>query len=89
MDLKTFMLNTTNPVSEANIPISVPSENQMARNKSIIRQAFESHLLSEAGMNWLVLASDPWHDNKVDNFKGIPDSSVGNSVVMSVTQEIS
>lgn len=39
-------------------------------------------------MRWLVLATDPWHDNPVSDVHGMPDSEIGDSLVFPVTQEL-
>jgi len=84
---KNYNMNTNNPIVESS-GMEKPSEAMMAKARRVIAEAKNSGNLSNSGFEWLKLAIDPWHDNKVDNFKGIPDSSVGASVVMSITQEL-
>lgn len=39
-------------------------------------------------MRWLILATDPWHDNPVSDVHGMPDAEIGDSLVFPVTQEL-
>jgi len=79
-------MNTTDPLNETEFR-KTPTNFQIQNADRIMQTAIKTGLLSRAGYDWLKLATDPWHDNKVNNFKGIPDTNLGNSVTMSVTQE--
>jgi hypothetical protein len=79
-------MNTTNPLNEQET-IKNPTPVQVTKASKIMEAAVSTGTVSQAGYEWLKLATDPWHDNKVANFKGIPDQNLGSSVVMSVTQE--
>jgi len=43
--------------------------------------------LSPAGLAWLTMAVDPWHDTAVTGMTGLPDQGIGKSVTFQVVQE--
>lgn len=43
--------------------------------------------LTDAGLAWLTLAVDPWHDTTVTGLRGLPDNGVSKSVTFQVVQE--
>jgi len=81
-------INTVNPLS-SEPDFSVPNANSLARANKVMDSALSTGLLSTAGWAFLKLATDPWHDNKVPEFRGVPDVNEGNSVICSVMQELS
>lgn len=58
------------------------------RDRKVLSEMVRRQILSPAGLEWVKIATDPWHDNKVTLLRGIPDEYVGDSVVCSVVQEI-
>lgn len=56
---------------------------------AILQKLVEQKTISPAGLSWLTLAVDPWHDNSVQDFKGLPDQGIGKSVTFQVVQEYS
>lgn len=55
----------------------------------ILQKLVEQRTITPEGKAWLTLAVDPWHDNPVTDFQGLPDQGVGKSVTFQVTQEYS
>lgn len=55
----------------------------------ILQKLVEQKTITPEGRAWLTLAVDPWHDNPVTDFQGLPDQGVGKSVTFQVTQEYS
>lgn len=53
----------------------------------ILQKLVEQRTITPEGKAWLTLAVDPWHDNPVTDFQGLPDQGVGKSVTFQVTQE--
>lgn len=80
-------MNNNDPLNDSTDTLNTPSTPQINRADRIMKTAVSTGLLTSAGYDWLKLATDPWHDNKVNNFKGIPDTNLGNSVTMSIVQE--
>jgi hypothetical protein len=78
-------MNLTSPESD----LMIPNDNKVNRSKKIVDAMLKTGKLSQAGYEWLKLATDPWHDTQVRNCKGIPDLNQGSSVVCSVTQTMS
>lgn len=56
---------------------------------AILQKLVEQKTISPAGLSWLTLAVDPWHDNAVTGFSGLPDQGIGKSVTFQVVQEYS
>lgn len=71
--------------SETELPIPSRGEFKAAEKKveTIVKQS----KISPEAMKWVELALDPFHDNVIKGFSGIPDQNTGNSVVCSVVQE--
>lgn len=80
-------LNTQNPLSET-VELSVPSPQKLARAEKVVDNLISTNQMSLSGLAFLKVATDPWHDNKIDGFKGVPDYTMGNSVVCSIVQEL-
>lgn len=55
----------------------------------ILNKLVEQKVISQPGLSWLTLAVDPWHDNSVTGFEGLPDQGIGKSVTFQVVQEYS
>lgn len=51
----------------------------------------DSGYLTRQGFEWLKIALDPFHDRKIDGLAGLPDKTIGTSVVSSIAlaQEVS
>lgn len=60
-----------------------------SRAQKILNDLVQQRVLSPAGLAWLTLAVDPWHDNSVIGLEGLPDQGIGNSVTFQVVQELS
>lgn len=84
--LKTSM-NTNNPLDQS-LELTKPTPAKAEASARVMNAMVSTGQLSSAGMAFLKLATDPWHDNKIDNFKGVPDFTMGNSVTCSVVQEL-
>lgn len=56
---------------------------------AILQQLVQQKTISPQGLSWLTLAVDPWHDNAVTGFEGLPDQGIGKSVTFQVVQEYS
>jgi len=67
---------------------SIPSQNEQRFARNLINAAVASGRLSDAGLAYLTLALDPWHDTQVAGFIGVPDFQTGNSVTCSIVQEV-
>jgi len=80
-------INTINPLSET-LDFEIPSARKFENSKVILETLVKNGQLTPDGYAFLKLATDPWHDNKVPQFKGIPDMNQGNSVVCSILQEL-
>jgi hypothetical protein len=78
--------NTSNPL--APIELTPPSEKKVEKATKIMDNMVATGQITEAGLAFLKIATDPWHDNKIENFKGIPDQNTGLSVVCSIVQEL-
>lgn len=72
--------------SEEISPILTAAESKRALTK--LERFVEKGLISRAGLQWLKIATDPWHDTPVTGVQGCPDSNTGKSVVFPVNQEI-
>lgn len=57
------------------------------RGEQLLNRIGDRLGMTECGKKWLTIAIDPFHDNPVD-LKGLPDGSVGNSIVQFVQQTI-
>lgn len=68
------------------LPILTPAQQKDKLSK--IRSLVTSGQLTQEGFDYLVLASDPWHDNKVVHFAGIPDTVSAESVTLSLVREV-
>lgn len=60
-----------------------------SRAQKILQDLTTARVLTPAGLAWLTLAVDPWHDNQVMGLEGLPDMTIGNSVTFQVVQEMS
>lgn len=69
--------------------VGIPSRQKAETSARIMNEMVKTGQLSSSGMAFLKIATDPWHDNKIDNFKGVPDFTMGDSVTCSVVQELS
>lgn len=67
-------------------PILNAAQKRIASQR--LQRLVDQKLLTEAGLAWLILATDPWHDNPVSGVKGCPDENIGKSVVMPVNTEV-
>lgn len=54
---------------------------------AILNQLVADRVLTPAGLAWLKLACDPWHDTAVNGFTGMPDQGIGKSVTFQVVRE--
>jgi hypothetical protein len=54
---------------------------------AILNQLVAEKTLTPAGLAWLKLATDPWHDTSVTGFTGMPDQGIGKSVTFQVVRE--
>lgn len=54
---------------------------------AILNQLVIEKTLTPAGLAWLKLACDPWHDTAVNGFTGMPDQGIGKSVTFQVVRE--
>lgn len=61
----------------------------MSRAQKLLNDLVASRTLSPAGLAWLTLAVDPWHDTAVTGLEGMPDQGIGKSVSFQVVQELS
>jgi hypothetical protein len=83
-------MNTFNPSPiELNTEISVPTAAKVEKSKKIMSAMIASGQLTPEGEAWLKVNSDPWHDTKITGFRGVPDNYQGQSVTMSINQELS
>lgn len=80
-------LNTTNPLNDT-LELSVPTPQKQARAEKVMDSLIATGQMTPSGYAFLKVATDPWHDNKIDGFKGVPDYTQGNSVVCSIVQEL-
>lgn len=55
----------------------------------MLQDLVSSRTLTPAGLAWLTLAVDPWHDTAVTGLEGLPDQGIGKSVSFQVVQEYS
>ena len=53
-----------------------------------LKRVTDAGLLSEAGLKWLTVAADPWHDTPVSGVQGCPDTNTGKSVVAPANSEV-
>jgi len=60
-----------------------------SRARQILNDHLASKTISPAGLAWLTLAVDPWHDTAVTGLEGMPDQGIGKSVSFQVVQEVS
>lgn len=56
------------------------------KHQNLLNLATKKGILTSGGLQWLVLATDPWHDVPAD-YRGMPDQVVAKSVAFSVVQE--
>lgn len=82
------IMNSTDILNDETEQATIPTPQKLDKSKRVIDQMINTGQVSKAGFEWLKIATDPWHDNKVEGFKGIPDQTLGTSVVMSVVQEL-
>jgi hypothetical protein len=78
---------------ESNAPINFPTitspPSVQAADKAIrtLQSLIGKGGISPQGMKFIELATDPFHDNPVQGYEGIPDYETGKSVISSVVQE--
>jgi hypothetical protein len=81
-------MNTQNPLTAEN-PIDLhPSSQTVSYSVNVLNQMVNTGQLTPEGAAFLKIGPDPWHDNKITDFRGIPDSYGGTSVVYSIPQEL-
>lgn len=79
-------MNTlNNPIVETTIPSSRSSPSQ---SNKIIDAALQTGIISQDGYNWLMMATDPYHDTPITHFSGIPDDNEGMSVCMVINDSV-
>jgi len=59
-----------------------------SRARKILDELVATRQLTPAGLAWLTLAVDPWHDTAVTGLEGLPDQGIGKSVSFQVVQEL-
>lgn len=77
-----------------NMDVTLPEETPILSNKqksiasARLKRLVDLKLLTQAGLKWLIVAGDPWHDTPVTGVEGLPDANLGKTVVYPVNQEI-
>jgi hypothetical protein len=63
------------------------SKRTQTKVRHMLEELVEKRVLSKAGLQWLTIAVDPWHDTTVVGLEGIPDEGIGKSVSFQIVQE--
>lgn len=79
------MANTMNnsearTIVDGAIANSTPSGREIREGKRTLMNLLQTGRISEADVAYIKVATDPWHDTKVEGFDGIPDNFQGASI---------
>lgn len=74
---------------KSDLLLNIIPQSKMSNQKqqNLLALALKKNVISKAGMEWLTVVTDPWHDTPAD-FSGMPDQTIGKSLAFSITKEI-
>jgi hypothetical protein len=81
-------MSTINEVLNGEMETPTPTRREVSRGKRTLANLVADGRMSLEDVAYLKIATDPWHDTKVDNFTGIPDEYCGESITEPQTMSI-